>query len=126
MDPGEQCDDGCLLGVPNVCETIDNGDGCTQYCQNEAVACGNSVCEIGEFCDQCPECGTCPLTCGDGEVDVLLRETCDWNSQAEPSDDVFPGDSTQLSCDAYNSGSSGKFLYCYGACNVIDTTECFV
>ena len=28
IDEGEQCDDGCLLGIPNVCEPIDNGDGC--------------------------------------------------------------------------------------------------
>ncbi|MBN2518339.1 MAG: hypothetical protein JXB14_05825, partial [Candidatus Altiarchaeota archaeon] len=34
-DPGEQCDDGCLKGVPYVCEPADDGDGCDSDCKTE-------------------------------------------------------------------------------------------
>jgi hypothetical protein len=34
---GEQCDDGCLQGIPYVCESIDDGDGCDQFCQVEQI-----------------------------------------------------------------------------------------
>ena len=35
LDEGEECDDGCMQGVPNVCEEIDNGDGCSSICRIE-------------------------------------------------------------------------------------------
>jgi len=31
----ETCDDGCLSGVPNVCEAVDDGDGCSSTCEVE-------------------------------------------------------------------------------------------
>jgi hypothetical protein len=37
LELGEQCDDGCLSGTPNVCEAIDNGDGCSSACQTEVL-----------------------------------------------------------------------------------------
>ncbi|MFH1977696.1 MAG: hypothetical protein ABIJ92_00010 [Candidatus Aenigmatarchaeota archaeon] len=42
QDPGEECDDGCLVGTPNVCEVgIDDGDGCSYTCTIEVGASGN-------------------------------------------------------------------------------------
>ncbi|MBI2151604.1 hypothetical protein HYU21_02665 [Candidatus Woesearchaeota archaeon] len=32
-DENEQCDDGC--GTDDICDSTDNGDGCSQYCQIE-------------------------------------------------------------------------------------------
>ncbi|MCC6848321.1 MAG: beta-propeller fold lactonase family protein [Deltaproteobacteria bacterium] len=29
----EHCDDGCLTGVPNACEPVDDGDGCSSLCR---------------------------------------------------------------------------------------------
>ena len=43
VEVGEQCDDGCLSGTPNVCEAIDNGDGCSSACQTEVVGTGGLV-----------------------------------------------------------------------------------
>jgi len=37
-DGSEECDDGCLAGVPNVCEPEDDGDDCSAYCCNEPVS----------------------------------------------------------------------------------------
>ncbi len=36
----EQCDDDCLLGDPNVCEPVDDGDGCSSTCQIETLFLG--------------------------------------------------------------------------------------
>ncbi len=53
VEPGETCDDGCMQGLPNICEPADNGDGCSRTCQTEVVppGCGNAVLENGETCD---------------------------------------------------------------------------
>jgi cysteine-rich repeat protein len=49
VESPETCDDGCLAGVPNVCEPVDDGDGCSATCTTELVcsspnACSNSKC----------------------------------------------------------------------------------
>jgi cysteine-rich repeat protein len=49
VESPEECDDGCLAGVPNVCEPVDDGDGCSATCTTELVcsspnACSNSKC----------------------------------------------------------------------------------
>jgi cysteine-rich repeat protein len=33
--PGEECDDGCLAGIPFFCEPVDDGDGCSSTCTLE-------------------------------------------------------------------------------------------
>jgi len=49
--PDEECDDGCLWGMANVCEEVlDDGDGCSWECKIEAV-CGNGELEGLEECD---------------------------------------------------------------------------
>ena len=32
LEQGEQCDDGCAVGTPGVCEPADDGDGCSARC----------------------------------------------------------------------------------------------
>lgn len=47
----EQCDDGCMEGIPNVCEEVDDGDGCSSQCVS--LTCeqlGGFVCEPNEAC----------------------------------------------------------------------------
>ncbi|GEM_PF-3840550 len=37
VNPGEQCDDACLKGDPEICEPgVDDGDGCSASCQEES------------------------------------------------------------------------------------------
>ncbi len=72
LDPGEQCDDGNLVG----------GDGCSPVCTTEAV-CGNGIVEFPEQCDDgnnlpgdgCSASCTAEADCGDGTVQ--LGEECD-------------------------------------------------
>jgi cysteine-rich repeat protein len=48
----EQCDDGCNLGTPGVCENpTDNGDGCSYNCLVESNQCGNGIVQGSELCD---------------------------------------------------------------------------
>ena len=45
----ETCDDGCLAGIPNLCEPVDDGDGCDSNCS--VTGCGNGIVTGGEDCD---------------------------------------------------------------------------
>jgi cysteine-rich repeat protein len=59
----EQCDDGCMKGVPNLCEDpIDNGDGCNASCGFEGVI----------------------VECGNGKVEPINDETCDPPGKPNP------------------------------------------
>ncbi len=88
-DFGEECDDGCLKGDPDVCEPIDNGDSCSSTCELEII---ETLCPEGTtLCSD----NTCGLNCcyidggnalcdydGDGEE----GEGCsceDWGSGAD-------------------------------------------
>ena len=91
-DPGEQCDDGCLSGMPGVCEPSDNGDGCSSLCTFEN--CGNGVRDAGEDCDG-NNMGMGGLTadcnidctnsvCGDGKRNTI-DEACDNGTDNGPT-----------------------------------------
>jgi cysteine-rich repeat protein len=49
IEAPETCDDGCLAGTPNVCEPVDDGDGCDSNCT--LTGCGNGLVTAGEDCD---------------------------------------------------------------------------
>jgi len=66
--PPEQCDDGCLQGIPGVCEVgIDDGDTCDYLCQDEIIECltCDDCDDLFGSCDQnicvnfCPNPGSC-------------------------------------------------------------------
>lgn len=72
LDPGEECDDGCMAGEPGVCEApFDDGDGCSHTCylEYEPLVCGNGVKEIANF-EECDDgndvdwdgCTDCTIT----------------------------------------------------------------
>ena len=69
----EACDDGCLAGVPNVCEPIDDGDGCDSNCT--VTGCGNGIMTAGEDCDDSNTANgdCCSATC---QFDAV-GATCD-------------------------------------------------
>ncbi len=76
VDPGEQCDDGNLVG----------GDGCNALCIDEANPCGNGMPDPGEDCDDgnldntdaCLD--TCvAASCGDGFIQTGVEECDDAN-----------------------------------------------
>ncbi len=134
---GEECDcggDGCSVDELNfeTCESLGLGTGlltCTPQCTFDRNSCTtpndcngapNGICERMEFCDDCDDCGLCIPSCGFNGVQIHLGETCDFLDKNNPNDDVFPG----LTCDNYTIGSTEN-LFCYGNCNVIDTTNCF-
>ena len=76
----EQCDDGCAAGTPGLCESADNGDGCSSTCTLE---CGNGVLNGSEQCDDggrnngdgCSSTCAFELSCGVGETLVQVRST---------------------------------------------------
>lgn len=88
-DPGEQCDDGCLLGVAGECEPMDDGDGCSSSCTFEN--CGNGVMDAGEACDgggvMTADCNIDCTTsvCGDGKRNDLDGEECDNGPTSSPT-----------------------------------------
>ena len=98
----EACDDGCMKGIPYVCEhEIDDKDDCDWMCQTGYGShCGDKLVELDEECDppgdpnwdgvfcsvECtvytpPPCLwkiCCPSPCcGDGMTDKNLGEDCD-------------------------------------------------
>jgi cysteine-rich repeat protein len=84
----EECDDGCLAGTPNVCEPVDNGDGCSSTCTEERpVRCGNGVLDracsegnVGVRCSANVDCDTSP---GNG---VCVGEQCDDGNRSNRDD----------------------------------------
>ena len=99
----EECDDGCLAGIPNVCEAgIDDGDnGCSSTCtRTRPTRCGNGVVEAPEACDDgnnsdADDCtNSCEVAvCGDGIVH-------DKQSGTEQCDDgnAAAGDGCSVAC----------------------------
>jgi cysteine-rich repeat protein len=73
----ELCDDGCLAGVPNVCEVADDGDGCDSNCT--PTGCGNGVVTAGETCDD--------GNLADGDC---CSAACAFEPAASPCDDADP------------------------------------
>jgi Right handed beta helix region len=77
----EGCDDGCLVGVPNVCEPADDGDGCDSNCT--PTGCGNGIVTTGEDCDDGGDCcaASCVFegagaACDDGDA-CTIADACD-------------------------------------------------
>jgi cysteine-rich repeat protein len=88
----EQCDDSCLVGTPNVCETGDNFDACLASCQNNV--CGDGfperaapVSAPGEPCDDGNTAG------GDGCSGVCVTEdryNCEWKAALQRDECTIP------------------------------------
>ena len=99
-DATVSCDSNVECGAAGPCVP----DGCSQNCQNNAIACGNGIPEAGEECDdanavladQCDTAGTHPLTqgpctqtfCGDG-----ILQSQNGEGGAEACDDGFANNS---------------------------------
>jgi cysteine-rich repeat protein len=148
VDPGEECDDSCLQGDPDICEPgIDDGDGCNYLCMDEY--CGDSIVQegLGEECDDgndidgdgCSSSCQWESVCGDGIVeppeecevddDCNLDETCSETCECElpPDTEVCCwyddgqqecSEETPEQCETYPGG----FTYPSPSCDVIN--EC--
>jgi fibro-slime domain-containing protein len=119
--PSEQCDNGgkCLAGAninmactsnaqcPSSTCTPRSGDGCSATCTDEPPACGNSLLEGTEQCDDgnmtagdgcradCTE-----EVCGDGITDTLHGEVCD-------DGDTTSGDGCSNTCQSESYCGNG-------------------
>ncbi len=111
----EECDDGCLAGVPNVCEVVDDDDnGCSRTCTRTRPArCGNGDVEAPETCDDgnnsdADDCtNSCETAvCGDGIVH-------DRQSGSEDCDDgnAAAGDGCSVVCTS-ECGNAVFDFYC--------------
>ncbi|MFC1609773.1 right-handed parallel beta-helix repeat-containing protein [Myxococcota bacterium] len=111
-DPGGRCVDGYLCTRDNVCVpqshcADDNSDGACD------PACGDSIQDDNEECDDGGESATCnadctPARCGDAKVNGTANEACDDGDQ---NSDVEP-DACRESCQQASCGDG-----------VIDTGE---
>ncbi len=119
----EECDDGCLEGIPNVCEeTVDDGDGCSWQCTWEGGAppetCGDDI--INDPLEQCDGGAGCEENCLCGEYYIPFvpaQVDCDeqpmlenlWVSSIWPGDAPKYFDSDELPTD----GNEGDYLRRY-------------
>ncbi|MFA4835037.1 MAG: choice-of-anchor Q domain-containing protein [Dehalococcoidia bacterium] len=100
LEQYEQCDDGCRVGTPNVCEAVDNGDGCS------------SICHL-ETCDPNLDCDTAP------NVDVfdlaLLMYYWDDKNSTLPTDDTACGKNADFDANKLvDVGDLGWMATCWG------------
>src|SRR5688572_10017931 len=86
LEDGEDCDDGCLAGDPNDCDSGDDGDGCDSNCT--LTGCGNGVVTAPEQCDDgnSDDFDACKSDCtqnicGDGVVLIGVEQCDDGSTQ---------------------------------------------
>ena len=92
VEEGEQCDDGCPAGEPNVCEPADDGDACSADC---ALACTPAP-RAGCRAPVAP--GKAQLTLRDSAKDARDQLVWKWTKGAATTKEDF-GDPLQT--DAY-------------------------